>query len=296
MPTNGIRLSVLDQGAPGLEAVLLLHGFPEGRFGWRHQLAPLQQHGLRTIVPSLRGYDESDKPRGVERYRLDEIVRDVTGCLDALVAPARPVFVVGHDWGGIVAWRLAATDRRRVRKLVVLNAPILEVWLRAMRTSLRQRLKSWYVQSFRIPWLPETVAGLFDGWLLATALRWSGRTDAFSEKDIEVYRDAWSRPEALRAMIDWYRAIPSARKNDMPSISVPTLLLWGKKDVALTEELATESIARCKQGTLLFFPKATHWLQHDEPKAVNRLILGFLHEEDPAAMARAIGPTVVHHL
>lgn len=291
--TNGVTLSVLDGGGREREAVLLLHGFPEGRLAWRHQIGPLRERGFRAVAPSLLGYDESDKPEDVRRYRLDALVNDVLGLADALVGPSVPVSIVGHDWGGVLAWRLAADAPDRVRRLVVLNAPMIEVWRRVVPRSLHQCLKSWYVLAFQVPWLPEWIAGLGNAWLLGALMRRSARPGTFSSAELDLYRRAWSGPGALRAMIHWYRANVGAALREPPRIAVPALILWGERDVALTSALATASLARCERGTLLLFPEATHWLQHDEPEIVSRLIAGFLADEDVAAIGRSAGARAI---
>ncbi len=272
-----VTLHVVTAGPVDGPPVLLLHGFPEQWYGWRRQIPALVRAGFRVIAPDQRGYAGSDKPRAVGMYRVDVLVGDVLGLLDAL--SYERVRLVGHDWGAAVAWRLAATAPERVERLVILNVPHPRVMLRALYTNPRQLLRSWYMFFFQLPWLPEWLLGRRRAAVLVRMLAGSGKPGSFSARDIEVYRAAWTQPGAVRAMLAWYRAMFRAPP---PRIDAPiepaTLVLWGMRDVALGAELVQASLDRCRDARLRGFPEATHWVQHDAADEVNEELLGFLGE------------------
>lgn len=274
---NGIRLHVVQAGPLDGPLVLLLHGFPEFWFGWRYQIPALAKAGYRVWAPDLRGYNLSEKPRGLQAYGLRTLARDVVGLIDA--AGRETADVVGHDWGGAVGWRLATEHRARVRRLAVLNCPLPGVMRRKLATSPAQMLRSSYIFFFQLPLLPEAAIRFADSRFLARSLRLTSRSGTFSEDDLERYREAWRQPGAASAMINWYRAAlrgsgGSGRGADR--IRTPTLILWGARDRFLPLELAEQSLERCENGRLEIVEEATHWIQHEEADRVNRSLIAFL--------------------
>jgi epoxide hydrolase 4 len=277
--TNGVRLRVRVAGPEAGPLVLLLHGFPEGSYGWRHQVPSLAAAGYRVWAPDQRGYDASDRPERIAAYDIDELADDVTGLIDA--AGRSRAAVVGHDWGGVVAWHLARRAPERISKMVVLNVPHPSVMRAHLRTSLAQFRRSLYILGFQVPWLPERLLGRDDGRALARAMVATSRPGTFSEAELAEYRRSWSGPGAIRAMLDWYRAYVR-RPPDLgrdPRVTVPTLLVWGAQDRFLGREMARPSIELCDDGRLVVLESATHWLQHEEPDRVNALIDAFLRGE-----------------
>jgi pimeloyl-ACP methyl ester carboxylesterase len=274
--TNGIQLHTVMAGPQSGTPVMLLHGFPEDWRCWTRQLPGLVQAGCRVIMPDQRGYNLSDKPKGIGSYRLEELTQDILGLIEAL--EYEKVNLVGHDWGAVVAWMLAIEHPEKLHRLGIINAPHPAVMKRFLRRDFEQMRRSWYALSFQLPWLPETILRL-GNWRVATnVLRGSARRDAFSAEDLEKYREAWSQPGAMTAMLNWYRA--AARYQDEVTdgvrVQVPTLVLWGVKDVALTYRMARPSIDYCDAGNLIFFPDASHWVQHEEAEEVNHYLLDFL--------------------
>jgi pimeloyl-ACP methyl ester carboxylesterase len=270
-----VTLRVVQAGPESGPLVLLLHGFPEGWWCWRHQLGALVDAGLRVWAPDQRGYAGSDKPRGLDAYALDRLADDAASLIAA--AGCTSAHIVGHDWGGAVAWRLAERHAGTVRRLAILNCPHPAVMRRALLTNPRQMLRSWYIAFFQLPWLPERVAGWGGARLLRWGLTSSSRPGTFSEAELAVYREGWLRPDALRAMIDWYRALRrSLRAPPEVTIEADTLLIWGCRDRALGRELAAPSVARCLTGRLETLETATHWVQHEEPARVNSLLVDHL--------------------
>lgn len=281
---NGVNLHVVEAGSQGGPAVLLLHGFPEFWFGWRHQIGALADAGFRTIVPDQRGYGQSEKPRPVSAYRLEQLAADVAGLIGISGRPRASL--VGHDWGGLVAWWFAMTRPDIVERLVILNSPHPVAFRKHLRSSPRQMLKSWYAFFFQIPWLPEVIFRQANWRRLTEAVRGSSRPGTFTDADLDRYRSAWSEPGAITAMINWYRAAMRDRSTP-PSdtrVRVPTLIIWGTSDNFLDRPLAEASLACCDQGRLELIDSATHWLQHEEPERVNRLLIDFL---TPSADGRA---------
>ena len=283
LPINGIRLHVVEAGPDDGAPVILLHGFPEFWYGWRHQIGPLADAGFRVLAPDQRGYAESDKPVPASAYNLDTLGDDVAGLIESTGRPRAAV--VGHDWGGIAAWWAAVRHPDRVERLAVLNAPHPLVFRRYLRSSPRQLLKSWYTFYFQLPWLPEAVFRLGNWRRLADALRRTSHPGTFTEADLDRYRAAWSAPGAITAMINWYRGVMRDRPAPPadPRVHVPTLLIWGTKDRFLDQGLAMPSLDQCDRGRLELIEEATHWVQHEEPGRVNRLLLDFLSVQEVQA-------------
>jgi pimeloyl-ACP methyl ester carboxylesterase len=274
--TNGIDLSVTRAGLEGGPPVILLHGFPEGRLCWKHQVGPLADAGLDVFVPAQRGYETSDKPPDVKSYALDPLADDVLGLIDATGRPK--VSLVGHDWGGIVAWWTAIRHPDRVERLAILNAPHPVALRHYIRKHPGQLLKSWYVFMMQIPRLPEAMVRR-QGWRpMMDGLQKASRPGTFGEADFDEYRKVWSEPGAIVAMIGWYRAALQHRPADPadPRVHVPTLILWGTDDRFMQRGAAEASLAYCDDGRLEWFEGASHWLQHEEPDRVNRLLIDFL--------------------
>ncbi|MBV6396019.1 MAG: Epoxide hydrolase A [Anaerolineales bacterium] len=259
--------------------VVLLHGFPEFWYGWRRQIPALVQAGFRVIVPDQRGYNLSDKPKGIAAYDLDILTRDVTGLFDHFgIQKAK---LVGHDWGAAVAWTVALQFPERLEKLAILNVPHPDVMTRFLLKNSAQRKKSWYIFFFQLPFA-ELILRRNDFENMRRAL--TGRHGSFPPEDIPQYKNAWSRPGALTAMLHWYRAafqksmrgLWSREQITIRPVNVPTLMLWGKHDVALSRDMAQPSIAACEHGELILFDKATHWIQHDAADDVNQKLISFL--------------------
>jgi pimeloyl-ACP methyl ester carboxylesterase len=274
--TNGITLNVAELGPIDGPLVILLHGFPEFWYGWHHQVAPLAEAGFRVLAPDQRGYNRSDKPRGVASYGLDVLSDDVVGLIDA--CGRERATVIGHDWGGVVAWGAISRHPTRFDRAVILNAPHPDAMLREIRANPGQLLKSWYTLFFQLPWLPELLLRRADFRWLVKAMTGSSRPGTFSTADFERYRQAWSEPNALNSMVNWYRAgfrVKHAPYPD-PLVQVSTLMIWGSKDRFLGPGVARSSYALCESARLEWIAQASHWVPHEEPDRVNRLILDFL--------------------
>lgn len=272
---NGVRLHVVRSGPAEGPLVILLHGFPEFWYGWRHQIGFLASSGFRVWAPDLRGYNLSDKPGPVAAYHLDQLEADVVGLVDA--CGRKKAFLVGHDWGGMLAWWMVCRHPDRVEKMVAINIPHPSIMKRTLVRSPSQALRSAYAFFFQLPWVPEALARLGNWWLPALAIRLTSRPGTFSRTDLDAYREAWSGAGAFHSMLNWYRAFSRRLPRlENPLVSIPTLLIWGARDFALSRQMADQSMNLCKSGRLVFIEEATHWVQHEEPGRVNRLIQEFL--------------------
>ncbi len=276
LETGGVRLHTVLAGPEDGPLALCLHGFPENWYSWRHQIPLLARLGYRVVVPDQRGYNLSDKPAGTDAYAVDRLTADVVGLLAAL--GRQRAVVIGHDWGGVVAWRLAMQHPQRVERLVVLNAPHPVAFQREIRERWGQRLRSWYALFFQLPALPEALFSLDP---LATARLFFRRTavrrDAFDERDLRLMAAALAQPGALHAMLNWYRAALRRPPADHPRvISTPTLLIWGEDDAALSRRLTAGLQDWVPQLTRHYIPRCGHWVQNEAPAAVNAQLEAFL--------------------
>lgn len=263
-----VRLHYVEAGDGPL--VVLLHGFPDFWYSWRRQIAPLADAGFRVVAPDMRGYNESDKPRGVAAYGVDRLVDDVAGLVAALGGGR--AHVVGHDWGGVVAWFAAMTRPEVVDRLAIVNAPHPRRYLHAL--SPKQMLKSWYFLFFQLPWLPERALSM-QGY---RALRRALPSEA-SARDLDDYVLAAERADALHYPINYYRALlrarPVAALRSFQPVDAPALVLWGADDPFL--EVATADPGPEWADVMLrVFPGAGHWLHLEEPDAVNDALIAFL--------------------
>ncbi len=273
---NGLRF-LIDEAGTGDRVALLLHGFPESRRCWRHQLPFLADLGWHAVAPDMRGYGGSSRPRGRTAYRAAHMVEDAAALFDVLGAKER--LLIGHDWGGIIAWAFAIKRARPLDGIVILNAPHPLVYRKAVR-HWRQRLRSWYVLFFQLPWLPERKLGADHAAGLARAIERSARSpDTFPPEIIQHYRDNAAEPGALTAMINYYRAnrdVGGLARG--PGVHAPMLLLWGEQDTALGPELITPTSRYVDDIAIERFPDVSHWLPEEAPDEVNAALARWLRE------------------
>jgi len=262
--------------------VVLLHGFPQFHYGWKDQIPTLVKAGFYVIVPDQRGYNLSDKPKRISAYDVDILAKDVIGLFDHFgIQKAK---LVGHDWGAVVAWTVAINQPERVEKLAILNVPHPDVMTDFVLKNSAQRKKSWYVFFFQIPLYVEWILSKNNFEYLGGMLTRSGRKNTFTNADLFEYKKAWSQKGALTGMLNWYRAALqrglryafSRKKSPARRVHVPTMMLWGKRDIALSVDMAQPSIELCDQGELTIYEKSTHWVQHDVSAEVNKKLIGFL--------------------
>ena len=271
---RGLRLHVVAAGPDDGPLVILLHGFPEFWYGWRHQIGPLAEAGFRVVAPDQRGYNDSDKPAGITAYSLDELAADVAAIADAF--GYETFHLAGHDWGGLVAWWTTLRYPLRVDRLIALNAPHPIAARRYIKRHARQALRSWYVLFFRIPRLPEWLLSRAGYAALRVTLKGSFARDLFSTEEIRRYREAWAKPGALHAMINWYRAFRGFRTHRTGlTVRAPTLILWGDGDRFLEFGLAEASRSFCRNARLVRLEGISHWVQHEAAERVNEEMIEF---------------------
>lgn len=272
-PDDTLRMHVVTAGPTDGTPVILLHGFPDFWYGWRRQIPALARAGYRVIVPDQRGYAGTAKPKGVRAYHLDHLVADVAGLQDALCGGA-PTHIVGHDWGGGVAWAFATARPDRTRTLTVANCPRPRVLMQQVfGGNLQQLAKSWYILFFQLPWLPvRLLAGGGVEKLLGELDR---RAPDVFPADVKARYGEAATPAAMSAALNWYRAALRDAGPDGP-VTPPTLVLWGTHDVALGTELVEPSLEACTDGRVQWLDDITHWSPHQAYDAVNAALLDHL--------------------
>ena len=275
--TNRIRLHCITQGEGDL--VVLLHGFPEFWYSWRCQI-PLLARYFKVVVPDLRGYNDSDKPR--YGYDLDTLSADIRGLIEQL--GYTKAHIIGHDWGGTLAWHMAQTVPAYLDHLVVLNAPHPQRYFQALASNFDQIRRSWYLLAFQVPDIPEwliqqNLRGFIKNLLQENAIR----KGAFTARDTDIYHAALAKPGALSAALSYYRQwlkpqnwIQGIQRSPL-AVTVPTLILWGKDDTSLSQTLL-EGVDKLVSAPLQLkiISRCGHWAQLEAPQTVNRELLQFL--------------------
>ncbi len=271
---NGVRLHLVEHGEGPL--VVLLHGFPEFWYSWRYQINALAEAGYRVIAPDMRGYNLSEKPKGLASYRMDALVGDVLGLIKD--AGEESAVVVGHDWGGVVAWQVALRHPRFVEKLSILNAPHPVVFAKKLRT-WEQFQKSLYILQFQLPIAEHVIRR--DGFALLDKMLQVDpvHKEAFTAEDRRLYCEALGREGALTGGLSYYRAAARDLSSYRPReeiVEVPTQVIWGEQDKYLGLSLL-EGLERWVRVLRVDrVADASHWVQCDAPAQVNALLLDFL--------------------
>lgn len=267
-----VTLNVACQGDG--PTVLLLHGFPEFWYGWTDVMNGLAGDH-RVVVPDQRGYNLSDKPDGLDAYKIDKLVADMVALIDTLDAP---VHLVGHDWGGVVAWGLASLFPDKIESLVIANGPHPNVFAREYTNNPEQKAASSYVSFFISPGAEDALSANNYG---ALAGAFAG---ALNDEQLDVYKEAWAQPGALTATLNWYRANFDAEDGPQFAgeyhIDVPTLVLWGEKDTALLIGNIAGLDDYVSDLTIQTYDDATHWIGHDKPAEVAAEIAAFVATHD----------------
>ena len=271
---GNIKLHYIEEGEGDL--TLLLHGFPDYHAGWKAQLPALAAAGLRAVAPDMRGYNLSDKPKGVLSYDLDVLVDDVLDLIQVLDAPR--AHIVGHDWGGMIAWHFAMRHPQWLDRLAIINAPHLGHSLKRWFLDPVQLFKIWYVFFFQLPALPER--RIADNDFASLKRVYFGQKKAFDPEEIDGYIEAARRTGDMSGPVNYYRAmlrtglLPSKRK--VAAIHHPVLVLWGDNDPALQRSLAEPPHDLVPHAEVIHFPDAGHWVHKERPDEVNALLTGFL--------------------
>jgi len=286
--TNQIQLHCVTQGEG--ELVLLLDEFPEFWYSWRHQLPALARH-FKVVAPDLRGYNDSDKPS--QGYDLETLSADIQGLIDSL--GYQRAHVVGHDWGGIIAWHLAQTSPHRLNRLAVLNAPHPYQLLRELM-DWEQLRQSWQTLAFQLPkvpeWLIQRNPKTFIGDLFQ---KQAVRKAAFTPETLQIYQAALEKGGVLSSAVTYYRQLLSPQAlwrnfvHSPPPVTVPTLMLWAEEDPIFSPKLVAgmEQLINAP-FRLKFVSHCGHWIQQEAPWVVNRELLSFLRQPPksrPASLA-----------
>lgn len=273
---NGIQLHYMEEGEG--ELVILLHGFPEFWYSWRKQI-PVISKKYRVVAPDMRGYNLSDKPGSIQDYKIDILAKDIADLVSAL--GEKKAIIVGHDWGGAVAWVVATLYPEVVSKLAVLNIPHpAEMKKALMGFNMAQWKKSYYIFLFQLPVLPEyfigrDLKGFFEK--AFTSFAPNGSTPNVTDAEIAKYAEAYSQSGALRSAINYYRATfrQLGGLNVTGKLQMPVLMIWGEKDIALGKELTYNTKDYCEQLEVIYDPGSGHFIQHDNPELVNGKLMEF---------------------
>jgi len=269
--TNGIKLHTIIAGSG--EPLILLHGFPDFWYGWKNVILGLKDK-FKLIVPDMRGYNLSDKPDGIENYKLEILIEDIKGLSEQL--KLGKFTLAGHDWGGMVSWTLAEKYPEILKKLIILNAPHPKIYRKLVTKDVSQKKASRYIKRF----YEEGENFLYEKNFEALQLSVFGtakKKNAFSDLDKEKYIEAWSQPGALAGAVNYYRA---NRRYEQWSgiINVPTLVIFGMKDIFVLPKVLVGLEDFVKDLKIVRIENASHWLMHDDPELVNSAIQKFIKE------------------
>lgn len=285
-PASGISIDFVEAGeltfevaqaGDGDHLALLLHGFPELHYSWRHQIPLLAKMGYRVWAPNLRGYGGTSRPEGVRAYALDKLTGDVDALINA--SGAKKVTLFAHDWGAIIAWAYAITRKTALERLVIMNVPHPKCGEREIKR-WHQRKKSWYIYFFQLPFLPEKMLGREGGDAVGNLIaRTACNRDLFGREVRQVYSDAARREGARKAMVNYYRAL-ARHRDTLPMgdyrVEVPTLMVWGEEDVAIHIKCTEGTEDWVSDLTLKRLPGVSHWVQQDAPDEVNAILQQWL--------------------
>ncbi|MEQ9483319.1 alpha/beta fold hydrolase [Coleofasciculus sp. F4-SAH-05] len=272
--TNGVKLHYITQGEGQL--MLMLHGFPEFWYSWRHQI-PEFARDYKVVALDLRGYNDSDKPKDVSAYQITELVNDIKGVIQGLGYES--CILVGHDLGGMIAWYVAYTYPELVDQLIVMNIPHPANFAEALHSNPQQLLRSWYIFFFQLPLLPELLFQWDDYRLIASSfIDMAIDKRAFWEADLNIYKDAAAKRGAMTAMLNYYRNVFPGLWNQRQwdVLPIPTLMIWGENDTALGKELTDNTKDYVSDFQIRYIQNCSHWVQQEQSQLVNQYMREFL--------------------
>ncbi|WP_126175583.1 alpha/beta fold hydrolase [Tsuneonella rigui] len=285
---NGIALDVVDEGPADAPALIFLHGFPESHRTWRHQVAHFSDR-FRCVAPDQRGYRGSSKPPAVSDYTPDKLIGDVFQLADALDIDT--FTVLGHDWGGAIAWGTAIAGQMngRVTRAVIANAPHPAVFQKLLYTNSHQRESSQYMRGFRDPKNDALVREMGLAGILLQEIKWDSGDVMEPEERAELLKD-WQDRDAAFAMLNWYRASPidippldapyelpaGWSPPPLPNLTIPTLVVWGMNDLALPPENLEGLDEIIDDLTVVEVPGSGHFVPWEAAGEVNAAIEDFL--------------------
>lgn len=293
---NGLDFHVNTCGE-GDRLALCLHGFPEIGYTWRHQLPLLASLGYRVWAPDLRGFGQTDKPRGVKQYAVEHLVDDAAALIDA--SGTKETLLLAHDWGVMIASQIAFHRVRPLERLVLFNGAAIGMQAET-GFSLRALKRTFYVVFFQLPFLPERLlaAGNYRAIRESFTGRMAGRPERITREDVRVFREAMARPGALTGGINYYRAqirgggFRRIMARGFPTIETPTLILWGENDPVLIPSTIARAEERIEEVTMRFLPGVGHWVQQEAPEEVNEMLAAWLRDQPvPGSATVGAGPT-----
>lgn len=267
--TNGTKLHtiIIGSGKP----LILLHGFPEFWYCWKSVIPGLKEK-FKLIIPDMRGYNLSDKPKDVESYKLEFLVEDIKGLIEEL--KLKKVFLAGHDWGGMVAWAFAE-KYPELEKLIILNAPHPKIFQKTLRTDKKQQEASSYIFEFLKPNAEKKLYEDDYRRLKRAVFEDMINKSNFTEFDKEKYIEAWSQPGAILGGVNYYRANTSFDEWT-GIIEVPALVIWGMKDVALLPQQLEGLSDYVKNLKIVRSENSSHWITNDDPDLIVSSIKEFV--------------------
>lgn len=271
--TNGVKLHYVTQGTGRL--MLMLHGFPEFWYSWRHQIPEFAQD-FQVVALDLRGYNDSDKPKGKSAYVMDEFIQDIEGVIKGLGHDS--CILVGHDWGGAIAWNFAYAHPEMVERLIILNLPHPAKFTQGLFTP-QQLLRSWYIFLFQLPWLSELLFKANNCLAIAKIIPDTAFNKiAFTPDDIAAYQQSAAKTGALTAMLNYYRNIFSGliSPQNWGILEITTLIIWGENDTALGKELTYNTNDYVNNLQIKYIPACGHWVQQEKPELVNQYMREYL--------------------
>lgn len=284
--STGVTLNVALDGLADAPPVILLHGFPESHRTWR-EIAPLLGERFRLIMPDQRGYAGSDRPQEVRDYRSEVLVDDIFALAGKLALES--FALVGHDWGGVIAWAAAARGDRRLTKLAIINAPHPVIFQKSLIENAEQRAASQYITAFRTPGFEQAIEAMGPDAFFDKVIGSNAGEAKILEAEKQQYLADWAQPGALSAMLNWYRAakvvvpppgvtvpIPELVLGIFGKLGVPTLVIWGMKDPALLP-VQLEGLDRLVDDlAVVRLPDAGHFAPWEAPDDVARALEDFL--------------------
>jgi pimeloyl-ACP methyl ester carboxylesterase len=289
---TGVTLNVALAGDPADPAVILLHGFPESHRTWR-EVAPLLEDKFYLVMPDQRGFAGSDRPQEVEAYKTDALIDDIFALADAL--GIERFALVGHDWGGAIAWGAALRGDPRLQRLAIINAPHPVVFQKSLIEDSDQRAASQYISAFRTPGFEKVVEAKSFDWFFDTTFARHVDTSKINDAEKHQYIADWSQPGAFNAMLNWYRAsrvivpppgvtvpLPDWLLRAFPKVTVPTLVIWGMQDKALLPLQLDGLDALVEDLTIVRVPEAGHFVPWEQPQAVVAALEPFLARQAAA--------------
>ena len=268
--TNGIKLHTIVIGSG--EPLILLHGFPEFWYCWKSVIPGLKEK-FKLIIPDMRGYNLSDKPKDVQKYKMEYLIGDIKGLIKEL--NLKRVILAGHDWGGVVAWAFAEKYPELLKKLIILNAPHPKIFQKSLRTDKKQQEASSYIFEFLKPSAENKLYEDDYRRLKKVVFEDMFSKTNFTEFDKEKYIEAWSQPGAILGGVNYYRANTSFDEWT-GIIEVPTLVIWGMKDVALLPQQLEGLSDYVKNLKIVRSENSSHWITHDDPDLIISSIKEFV--------------------